>query len=183
MSDAPGLTDEQRAALAEAAARLKKVLRPARVARVNAWTVGAFGALSVLFALVNGGSGLAIGIALVAVAWNEFRGITRLRALDPAGARILGWNQLILAAVIVAYCAFQIAHVGTDPTLAAALEADSSIASTIADLTRFVYGTVAVIVAGVQLLFARYHFRSRERVEAFVRETPEWVRETLTRLP
>ena len=181
MSDAPVLSPEQRAALQEGAARLKLVLRPARIARVNGWTVGIFGVLSVLFGLVSGGGGIFVGLALVAVAWNEMRGVRLLKALDPEGAKILGWNQLILGVLIAAYCAFTIWHasMSPDPSMKELEDLGGIPSDLIAQLTTFLYGAVAVIVAIVQVLLARYHFRAEERVRTFVSETPEWVRAAL----
>jgi hypothetical protein len=181
VSDAPAFSLEQQAALQEAAARLKVVLRPARIARVNGWTVGVFGALSVLWGLVSGGGGIFVGLALIAIAWNEMRGVKRLSALDPEGARILGWNQLVLGALIGAYCAFTIwhAHLSPDPSMQELEDLGGVPAGLIAQLTTLLYGGVAVVVGIVQLLLARYHFRAAARIRAFVSETPEWVRAAL----
>jgi hypothetical protein len=183
VSEPPALTPEQKAALADAAARMKTVLRPARLARLNGWTVGVFGALSVLVGLVSGGSGIVVGLALVAVAWNEMRGVRRLVAIDPQGARILGWNQVVLGGVIVAYCAFAVVHARVAPGAATRqLEQLGGVApGLIAQLTTVVYGAIAVLVGLVQLFFARYHFRAEARVRAFRDETPEWVRDVLAR--
>ena len=181
MSDAPGLSPEQRVELQEAAARLKVVLRPARVARVNGWTVGIFGGLSVLFGLVSGGGGIFVGLALIAVAWNEMRGVRMLRALDSEGARVLGWNQLFLGVLIALYCLFTIWHasLSPDPSMKELEDLGGIPAGLVSQLTTFLYGAVAVIVGIVQVLLARYHFRAEARVRAFVNETPEWVRAAL----
>lgn len=167
--------------LEEASARMKTVLRPARVARVNGWTVGVFGVLSVLLGLVSGGGGVVVGLALVAVAWNEMRGIKRLQALDPEGARILAWNQLILGGVVAVYCAAAIARarVSPDPSMKELEELGGIPAGLIAELTTVLYGAVAAIVVIVQALFARYHFKAGEKVAAFRRDTPAWVVELL----
>jgi hypothetical protein len=181
MTDPSPLTPEQKATLAEAATRLKKLMRPARIARFNAWTIGIFGGLTVLWGLVSGGGGLVVGVALLAVAWNEMRGARRLQALDPEGARLLGWNQLAVALVIVGYCAFAIvrARRGPDPSMRELEEAAGISAETVADLTLLIYGSIAVVVALVQALLARYHFGARAAVEAFRRETPAWAIELL----
>ena len=49
-------------------------------------------------------AGFLVFVALVVVAWNEFRGRRRLLDFDPAGATILGWNQLGLLVMISIYC-------------------------------------------------------------------------------
>lgn len=179
-SDDP-LSSEQKEVLAEAATRLKTLLRAARVARVNAWTVGIFGALSVLWGLASGGGGVVVGLALLAVAWNEFRGKSRLQALDPEGARILGWNQLVLAGVIDAYCvmAIYLSRASPDPSVQQLEELAGISQDLVADLTTLFYGAV---IAGVTLagaLLALYHFRRRAQVESFRDETPAWAVEIL----
>jgi hypothetical protein len=178
----PGpLSAEQKGQLAAASAARAKLLRPARIARFNAWTVGVFGALSVVLGLATGGSGALIGIALIAIAWNEARGAGRLSALDPEGARILGWNQLVLAGVVAVSCAAAIAKARTspDPAMKELEELGGISAGLVSGLTTVFYAAVGVIVALVQALLARYHFRARERVAAFRRDTPDWVLELL----
>jgi hypothetical protein len=181
VSDAPGLSPEQQGEVREAAARLKAVLRPARIARVNGWTVGVFGALSVLFGLVSGGGGIFVGVALIAIAWNEMRGARMLKALDSQGARVLGWNQLLLGGLIALYCAFTIWHAGMspDPSMKELEDLGGIPAGLVSQLTTLLYGAVAVIVGIVQVLLARYHFRAEAKVHAFVNATPEWVRAAL----
>ena len=46
---------------------------------------------------------LPMGMGLAIVAWNEFRGRDLLREFDPHGTRLLGWNQVGLIALVVAY--------------------------------------------------------------------------------
>lgn len=42
------------------------------------------------------------------VTYNEFRGRKLLLAYEPRGARLLGWNQLLLLAALVGYCVWSI---------------------------------------------------------------------------
>lgn len=178
--DPAPLSGAQKAALDDAAVRLHTLLRPARIASVNAWTLGIFGALTLIWGVVGGG-GVLIGLALLTVAWNERRGRDRLRALDPDGARILAWNQLILAGVVTAYCLVTIvrARLAPDPSLQR-LEALAGLpADLVADLTTLVYGSVILVVGFVQVLLARYHARREAPLEAFRESTPGWVVELL----
>ena len=177
MSEPAPLTSEQRAALDAARARLRKLMRPARIARANGWTIGVFGGLSVAWALVNGGEGLLMGLALTAIAWNELRGAKRLRVLDPTGAQILGSNQLILALVIALYCAVKVAQADAapEPSLKEIEDAAGFPAELVVQLTQLIYGGTAVIVGVVQVLLARYHFGAKGRIETFRRDTPGWI--------
>ena len=181
MSEPSPFTPEQRAALHEAVGRKRSLMRPARVASFNGWTVGLFGALSVLWGLIAGLSGAVIGAALLVVAWNELRGAKRLHALDPEGATILGWNQLILGGVIALYCAYAIvsARIAPDPSMQENVEMAGMPADLVSGLTTILYGAVLVIVILVQALLARYHFGAKARIEAFRRETPRWIVELL----
>lgn len=170
------LSTADRAALEAAAKEAHTLLRPARVATVNGWTIAVFGGLSLLWALTLGG-GLLVAVALLGVAWNEFRGRDRLRALDPEGARILGWNQCLLAAVVATYCGFAIAsaRAAPDPSLAELREAVGISTDVVAQLTTLVYGAVIVVVVVAQGLLARWHFARGPRIEAFLRDTPDWI--------
>ncbi len=180
MSDTGPLSAEQKEQIVAASTALHALLRPTRVARANAWTIAIFGVLTILWGLVAGG-GLVVGAALLAVAWNELRGVRRLRTLDPEGARILGWNQVILAAVVGGYCAAAImnAAAAPDPSMAELEELAGFSADLVAEITMVVYGGVAVLVAIVQALLARWHLRAGSRLAEFVAETPPWIVEVL----
>ena len=177
------LSAAQKSALDDAAGRVRAILKPARVATVNAWTIGIFGAITVLWGLVSGGGGVVVGALLLAVAWNEKRGRDRLRALDPEGATILGWNQVALAAVVTAYCLVAIvrAHVAPSASMQELEDAAGFSADLVAQITTLVYGAVIVGVVASQAFLARWHFRRRAMVEAFRQKTPPWVVEVLVR--
>ena len=97
------LTAEHRRELSAARDRAKTIRKAARVAAFNGWTSAIVAAFSAPFSLFSPvGLALTVGIALVA--FNEFRGRKRLLNFDPSGATLLGWNQLGLLAMIVAYC-------------------------------------------------------------------------------
>lgn len=181
VTDGGGLLPEGRAELDRARAGLRPIRRATRWATLTFWTVGVFGVLTVLWGLVSGGGGVIVGVALVAVAWNERRGRDRLRSLEPAGARILGWNQLILAVVITVYLLGVIiqARSTTDPSMGELERVVGLDPDMVAELTTMVYGAVIVIVDLVQLLTARFHFHRQAMVEAYRRATPEWVLDVL----
>lgn len=174
------LSAEQKRELGDASARLHRLLRAARISTTTFWTLVACGAVSTLWALASQGSGIIVGLALLATAWNERRGRDRMRAVDPGGARILGWNQLATAGVIIAYCLVAIVRAGSsvDPSLDAALGASTS--ALVVRLTRLFYGVVIAVVALSQALLARYYFRREPMLEAFRRETPGWILDVLS---
>ena len=123
------------------------------------------------------------------VAWNEFRGRQRLLDFDPAGAAILGWNQLGLLAMIIVYCVWALYSglVGSG-TLEAQLEANPELGAALGSLEGMegfgelyqtivvaLYSSVIVLSVILQGANAIYYFTRRKLVENYVRETPAWV--------
>lgn len=185
-ADAPpphegALSEEQRTALATAEAGLKSVRRAGRLAGINAWTLAIFAGITFLFGLGDPFS-MAVGLALGAVGWNEFKGKAMLQGLDPEGGRRLGWNQIAILGIVVAYCGVQIwkAIYGTpDASMAELEELAGFEPGWLSELTATAYAAVAVIVGGIQLLTARFHFARQVELTAWRRSTPAWVREVL----
>ncbi len=177
MNEVTPFSPEQQATLDEARERRRIFSRTERIATLNLWTIGLFGGLTVLWGLVSGGSGLLVGVALLAVAWNERRGRDRLRALDLRGPLILGRNQLVLAGVVGVYCLWAIrrTRMAPDPSMQQLEELAGIPTDLVADLTAAVYGVVLVVVGVIQLLLARYHFRRGPMLAAFRSTTPTWV--------
>jgi hypothetical protein len=181
----PPLTDSHRRELAAAALRAEPIRRAARVANFNAWTTAILAGLSAPFALF-GLVGLLAFAVLASVAWNEFRGRRRLLEFDPAGASILGWNQLGLLTMITVYCVWSIySNLWGGGSIEAELRANPQLAPAISsvegfgDLYRLIvvvlYGSVIVLSALFQGANAFYYFTRRKYVEAYRRETPAWV--------
>lgn len=179
--DSGPLSSTDKAALDSAAERVRVLLKPARWATVNVWTVGVFGVLTLIYGLASGTSAVLVGLGLVLVAWNERRGRDLLRAIDPRGPTVLGWSELALGAVIAASCLLAIlkARAAPDPSLVELSEAAGISLDELAGITTRVYGALIVGVVIAQALVARYHFRNRPKVEQFRRETPPWVLEIL----
>jgi hypothetical protein len=183
------LTAVHRRQLAIGRQRSQCVRRVARVASFNGWATALMAALSMPLAMLSP-IGLAIAAGLFIVAYNEFHGRRRILSFDPAGATFLGWNQLGLLAMIVAYCAWSLYTNLTGPsTLAADAETYAALESALGsldgveDLYRqiviLVYGTVIALSLVFQGGNALYYFSRRERIAGFIEETPEWVRECI----
>ena len=183
------LTPEHYQALAEANLRAKKVLKAAGVAMFNACTFGFFaacGLLIVLFSAAMGEadvSGLLVSSALGVLAWNEFHGRTLLRRFDLRAPAVLGWNQIALMAVIIAYCGWQIANALLGPNefdrqMKAYPEVMSAFGN-IGELYRVasvaIYGTVILATVLFQGLNALYYFTRAKYLRAYLDETPPWV--------
>lgn len=128
---------------------------------------------------------LAFGLALLGVAWNELRGGAMLKRFDSRGARVLGYNQFLLGALIIGYAAWSIAAAVRNPML-------KSMGGTTGDpkmdemmhqvsmlVTYSLYGGMIVIGIIVPVLTAWYYLSRESLVKRFLEETPAWVVETL----
>jgi len=162
--------------LAEADPSAQKVLSAAKVAAFNGWAIGVSAALSLLFAL-SSRTALVVGSGLAIVAWNELRGRKLLLRFDPRGPRLLGWNQLGLMGLVVAYCVWSIYTGLTGTTeLDALLKELELVTGPIGDLqttlTLAVYGGVITGTIIFQGLNALYYFTRTKHVQATRFESP-----------
>ncbi|MFG0329281.1 MAG: hypothetical protein ACF8PN_05215 [Phycisphaerales bacterium] len=180
-AEADPLSPEQRATLREGERRSRQVLRACKIATFNAWTLAIAAALTAPSAVFSVG-GAVVTAALVATCWNEFRGRKLLRRFEVAGARTLGWNQVILLALVLVYCGWKsyeaaygpppmasVVEAGLDPSLVSDVE---HIART---LTVAVFVTVAFLSVIIQGLNAWYYFSRGSVVERYRRDTPGWI--------
>ncbi len=181
----PPFSESHQRALAGARDRAEPIRRASRVATFNAWTTAILAMLSAPFALFSV-AGMLVFAALALVAWNEFRGRRRLLAFDPAGATILGWNQLGLLGMITLYCAWALySNLWGGGSIEAQLKANPQLGPAVGSVQGFddlyrsivivLYGSVIVLSAIFQGGNALYYFSRRKYVEAYVRETPQWV--------
>jgi len=173
----PALSAKQREELERARERARAFLKAGRVAAFNVWTLGAFAALTLLFGLTSP-TALLLGGALATVAIVEHRGRTRLRELDPEGPRLLARNQLALMVIIVVYALWRLwrTQAAPDPALQQMddlLGGDT--AGLVQELTTLVYVAVIALTVLFQGLMARYYQARTTMVEAYLRETPNWV--------
>jgi hypothetical protein len=175
--------------LAHAKLRAKKVHKAGGVAMVNGYLLAMFSGGSFLFAgiaLMFGEFdviGILMGVGLALIAWNEFRGRTMLRRFDVHACRVLGWNQLGLMALVIGYAAWMLGWALWGPPPYADAMADEPLLAGPLGSINELYTTISLaiyggLIAGT-LIFqgfnARYYFTRRKHVEAYLRETPEWV--------
>ncbi|MCG6956462.1 MAG: hypothetical protein LJF04_10790 [Gemmatimonadetes bacterium] len=170
------LTTDQKEALEDARKRALRFLGAAKVATFNGWTIGVFAALTIPFGLASA-TALVLGLGMAVVAHNEFKGRSMVRRIDPAGARLLGWNQVGFMGLIVAYCLWSIfrTYAHPDPQLQQELALVGVAPETVRSLTVAVYAGVIAASLIFQGLNARYYFARVERVEEYLRTTPGWV--------
>jgi hypothetical protein len=181
------LTAEHRRELSAARGRGKTIRKAARVAAFNGWTTALVAAVSAPFSLGNPvGLALAAGIAIVAI--NEFRGRKQLLNFEPRGATLLGWNQLSLLAMIVAYSLWMLhssfnetgaiaAELKSYADLDAVLGSSGGFEGLYKQIVLYFYGGVIALSTLFQGGTALYYFSRRRHVEEYVAETPSWVRD------
>lgn len=181
------LTAEHHRELALARQRSKSIRKAARVASFNGWATAIVAFLSAPFALFSL-SGALVFIGLSVVAYNEFRGRTRLLQFDPRAAAFLGWNQISLLAIIVGYSLWAIhTNLNEASSVSAQLKAYSELDSALGSMGQFetlakqivllFYGSVIAISVVFQGLNAIYYFSRRAAIDSYVRDTPKWVRD------
>jgi hypothetical protein len=127
---------------------------------------------------------LVLGVALGVITFNELRGGRLLKAFRPGGAKLLGWNQLALGVVVVAYASWSMVATLRSPALAQVgstgdPDMDRTLAGLQGVLAYGVYGTIAVIGAVVPALTAWYYFSRGRLIRAMVAQTSPWVLEAI----
>ncbi len=157
------------------------------MAKFDGWSVGVFGGLTLLFGMFSI-AGWVLGGGMLAAAYVELTTVARLKRLEPAAARRLGWNQLALALLLLGYAGWSLhgAMFGPDPlasTIAAAPEAAemlapySSMARTISAAVYLTLGLFAIFAQGGT---AMYYFTRERHIRAYRQETPRWIVELQT---
>jgi hypothetical protein len=152
------------------------------VARGDGWTVGAFGGLTFLCGLGTV-SGALVGSGMMVIAFVELQAANRLRRLETGAARVLGFNQVALAALLLAYAVFGVYGVLYGPSeYAAIVAAEPEVGRAlgpIEDLTKTFSLAVYVIVMLVAVFFqggmAMYYFGRAALVRNYLAQTPAWV--------
>jgi hypothetical protein len=179
------LSPQHLAELQAAAVAGRKVRRAARVAAFDGWTIGAFGAITFLVGLSDVSS-MIIGVVMIGIAAVEIRGGNRLRRLDADAARLLGWNQVALAVLLLGYAGWRLLALRHgDGGVSEALGADANdpqvreLLAPYAGLTRMILTWVYVAVAAIAVAgpgsMALYYFSRVRHVRAYLAQTPEWI--------
>lgn len=175
------LSSHQLAELSVARTRARKIRRAAGVASFSGWSMMAFAGLTLLGALFGSVQAIVVGGALGLVGWNELRGATMLRRFDERAPRLLGFNQIALGVLIVAYSAWSLWSGLSSPPLASlgGSTGDPEMDAMISDLARVItislYATLAVVGVVVPGLTALYYFSRAKLLRAFESQTPAWV--------
>jgi hypothetical protein len=162
--------------------RSLKIRKAARVANFNGWTCAIIAAVSALITMLSFSFvGLIVTVALGAITYNEFRGRDGLLKFERSAATLLGWNQVGLLAMIALYCAWMMVSSLIQPIeIPAEYRELLGTGDDLGGLIRYIsvafYTLVLALSAVFQGLNAFYYFSRRKYLDAYVRDTPEWVR-------
>ncbi len=180
------LTPEQLEAIGLARHQGRKISRAASVATLSGWSMACFAGLTLLSGLFSLPAFL-LGIGLSAIAYIELRGAKRLRRFDLGAPRQLGLNQIVLGVLLFAYGAWGLLHALFGPSpYEQYLAGGGQMAEAIAPIDRLSRAIGVLVYALVILcgLFAPagaavYYFSRRRHLVAYLKDTPQWVIDTL----
>lgn len=178
----PYFTPENLQELEAARKGARKVRRAVSVANFDGWTIAIFGAITLAMGLTDF-TNIGLSLGLGAVAYFELRNAARLKRLEPDAARVLGFNQLALAGILIIYACWQLYVSSRSGSTAAALGVtDPDVAQMLGpvqDLTTMiyhaVYGALILIAVFAQGSMALYYFTRVRLVRNYLATTPEWI--------
>ena len=164
--------------------RAKKLHRAIGVARVDAWISGCFAAVTLLSGLFSPSS-FVLGAALALVAFNSFRGARLFTQFDVRAPKILAWNQVFLASIIIVYALISLWGAGSGSSeLSDAIAGDAGLQQMMGDvkpmlweLSLALYGSIIAATVVTQGLTGLYYKSRQKYVTAYLRDTPPWVLE------
>jgi hypothetical protein len=176
------LAPEHYEAIEKARRRRRAIDRAVGVAGFNGWSAAVIAGLSLPFALFDVVSFL-LCAGIIMIAFNEFRGRRRLRALDPTAPRFLGFNQIAFCVMLCGYCFFNIFNAITGPgpyadVIAAQPELSGSLGSIDSlhkSLSIAVYGAMLALSLLFQGGTAWYYLSRSKHLRSYCAETPEWI--------
>jgi hypothetical protein len=184
VATAPGLSPEQLKQIGDARQRSAKIRKGVFVALFDGWSVAVFAGLTLLGGLVGlSWIGILLGGGMAAAAFVELKAVKRLRALDAGVTKTLAWNQVFLGALLFSYAVYSLVLIYTGRTeLAKQLEAYPEMADMAVNVHEIakligllVYGTLITVAVVCQGGTALFYLSRRKHIEAYVRETPQWI--------
>jgi len=140
--------------------------------------------LSAIYAVAFTLSVLAMGAVMGVLAFVEFKGAARIRRLDPAAIKMLGYNQLAFAQLLNIYALWSIYNVSAG-TAGARPEDTKQQISQVMDLSQIegwlqtgfyaVYVLLIAIAVFAQGGTAVYYFTREKHLRRYLETTPPWV--------
>ncbi len=180
------LTPEQLGAIGLARHQGRKIGRAASVATFSGWSMACFAGLTLLSGLFSLPA-LLLGIGMSVIAYIELRGARRLRRFDLGAPRQLGLNQIALGVLLFGYGLWGLLNALFGPSpYEQYLAAGGQMAEVIAPIEHLnraigVLFYALVILCGVfaPAGAAVYYFSRRRHLVAYLKNTPQWVIDTL----
>jgi hypothetical protein len=160
----------------------RKIRRAVSVANFDGWTLAIFGALTLVMGFTNF-TNILLSLGLGAVAYVELRYAARLKRLQSEAARTLGFNQLALAAILIAYACWQLYAASRNGGTAAALGVEDpqvvQMLGPMQDLANSVvhavYAALIIFAILAQGGMAFYYFTRVRLIRDYAAKTPEWI--------
>lgn len=180
---APALTAEHLAQITAARKLGARLSRAAGVAKFDGWTIGIFGAITLLSSI---GSilGMVLGTGMAVLAFFQLKAADRLSQLDETAPGLLARNQIILGALLFIYGSISLwmAINNAAPLSSSSSEMGPEIAQMLAPYEKMaqvmyeaVYvGVMALAIVGPGLT-ALYYYRQRKNIAAYRSSTPAWL--------
>jgi len=180
-----GLSAEQLQDLADARRRGAKVRRAISVAKFDAWTVAIFAGFTLLGVAFGSWVCAVLGIGMAVVSFVEFKGIERLRRLDPTVAKTLALNQVGLGLLLLTYAAYSMATAGSSlanelkgqpPEVMQMLGGAEGMEKAIIHL---IYGLLAMVAIFGQGGTALFYLSRKRYIEEYASQTPQWIMDAM----
>jgi hypothetical protein len=177
--NSPQLTPENFRELEAARVSLKKIRRAVSAARFEGFTIAIFGGLTLLCGITSIAD-ILLGLVLIAIGVIEILGGGQLRRLDPRGIRILTFNQLAFATLILLYALWNlhseivhpVAEMGDDSQLVG--QVDPSVLNITHEIMLLVYASF-ILAALFEAGMAAYFHSRGPLLQQYLAQTPPWI--------
>ncbi|MCD4824978.1 MAG: hypothetical protein K8S55_10235 [Phycisphaerae bacterium] len=173
-------------AIDQAHRRLKSIRLTVKIASFNAWATAIFAALAVPF-VFSDRTAILVVTGLGLVSWHEFKGRRLMRQLDPQGPTVLGRNQVLFTALLIAYGVWKIVAVLHAPALYSQAQLNifknhptfhkslTSYGDLVKLMTILLYSLMIGVAALAQGLTAVYYFTRKKPLCDHLKKTPDWI--------
>ncbi len=161
----------------------KKIRRAVIVALSDAWTIAIFAALSFVCGLFGGVSGVVMGVGMGVIAYFEFTGAARLRRLEPSATKMLGYNQLAFACLLILYAAWNLYDAANGGGMLGDLKSHEAelgaSGKDFEDLGQMINSAIYLSLMGVAVFAqggtALYYFSREKYLRWYIEQTPPWI--------
>jgi hypothetical protein len=170
--------------ITEARKSSRKIRRAVSVARFDGWSLALAAGLTFVLS-IGDRSGMAIGILLAAIAGVELYNANRLRALNPQAARVLGFNQIALALLLIVYsiCKIyaamsgkgEVDQIGQADPMAAQMLKDTGITQMVTTMELAIYSGLIAYAIFAPGGMALYYFTRVKHVRKHLSQTAPWI--------